>query len=151
MLDLVVLVKETVTFLAPFLPYLLKAGEGAAEEAGKKLGEKAGGGAWDKAKALWAKLRPSAEVKPAAQEAVQGVAAAPEDEDARAALRVQLKKLLAEDESLAREVSEMQREMRQAGVNIAAIGDRSVAIGGNVSGSNIITGDQNRLRDGNDS
>lgn len=147
MLDLIVLAKETVTFLAPFLPYLLKAGEGAAEEAGKKLGEKAGGGAWDKAKALWAKLRPKAEAKPAALEAAQEVAAAPEDEDARAALRVQLKKLLAEDESLAREVSEMQREMRQAGVNVAATGDRSVAIGGNVSGSNIATGDQNKIGD----
>jgi hypothetical protein len=145
MLDVVVLSKEIVTFLAPFLPYLLKAGEGAAEEAGKKLGEKAGGGAWDKAKALWAKLRPKAEAKPAAQEAVEEVAASPKDEDARAALRLQLKKLLAEDESLAREVFEMHEGARKAGVNVAAIGDRSVAIGGGVSGSNIITGDSNKI------
>lgn len=151
MLDLVTLAKETVTFLAPFLPYLLKAGEGAAEEAGKQLGEKAGGGAWDKAKALWAKLHPKTEAKSAVKEAVQEVAAAPDDEDARAALRLQLKKILAEDESMAQEISEMQREMRRAGVNVAAIGERSVAIGGNVSGSNIMTGDQNGIRDDRDS
>ena len=61
--------EEAVAFLAPFLPYLLKVGENAAEEAGKKLGQQAGGGAWEKAKALWAKLRPKAEAKDAAQEA----------------------------------------------------------------------------------
>lgn len=151
MLDLVALAKETVTFLAPFLPYLLKAGEGAAEEADKKIGEKAGGGAWEKAKDLCAKLRPRAEAKHAAQEAVQEVAAAPEDEDARAALRLQLKKLFAEDESLAKEVSEMQGQLRQAGVNVAAIGDRSVAIGGNVSGSTIVTGNENKVGKDKDS
>jgi hypothetical protein len=151
MLDLVALAKETVTFLAPFLPYLLKVGEGAAEEAGKKIGEKAGGGAWEKAKAMWAKLRPGTEAKPAAQEAVQEVTAAPEDEDARAALRLQLKKLFAEDESLAKEISEMQVQVRQAGVNVAAIGDRSVAIGGNVSGSTIVTGNENKVGNGKDS
>lgn len=36
------------TFLLPFLPYLLKMGDKAAEEVGKKIGE----AAWDKAKAL---------------------------------------------------------------------------------------------------
>jgi thioredoxin-like negative regulator of GroEL len=151
MIDIAILAKETVTFLAPFLPYLVKASEGAAEEVGKQLGEKVGGGAWEKAEALWVKLRPRMEATEATRDAIQEVAAAPGDEDARAVLRVQLKKLLAEDESLAREVSEMQREMRHAGVSVAAIGDRSVAIGGKVSGSNIVTGDQNKIRDDGDS
>ena len=39
-------------FLAPLLPYLLKGGEKAAEEVGKKIG----GAAWDKATALWARF-----------------------------------------------------------------------------------------------
>jgi hypothetical protein len=146
MLDLVILAKEAVTFLAPFLPYLLKAGEGLAEEAGKKLGEQAGGGAWDKAKALWGRLRPKVEVKPAAQEAIQDVAKDPHDEDALAALRLQLKKIFTEDEDLAQKVFKLQQEMHGAGVNVAAIGDRSVAIGGNVSNTTITTGDQNHTK-----
>ncbi len=45
--------QQVTTFLAPFLPYLLKAGEKAAEEVGKKLGADA----WEKAKSLWGRLR----------------------------------------------------------------------------------------------
>ena len=61
-MDVTTLAKDLVVFLTPFLPYLLKAGEKAAEEAGKKFG----GDAWDRAKGLWAKLRPKVEAKPAA-------------------------------------------------------------------------------------
>src|ERR1051325_6833240 len=144
MIDIADAAKETVTLLAPFLPYLLKAGEGFADEAGKKLGEEAGGGAWEKAKNLWSRLRPKVELKPAALEAVEDVATNPNDEDAVAALRNQLKKLLTEDKSLAEEILKIQDEMRRDGVNVSAIGERSVAIGGNVSGSTIITGDTNK-------
>ena len=37
-MDVTTLAKNLVVFLTPFLPYLLKAGEKAAEETGKKLG-----------------------------------------------------------------------------------------------------------------
>lgn len=144
MVDVLVLAKEAVTFLAPFLPFLIKSGEAAAEEAGKKLGEQAGGGAWEKAKALFGKLRPKVEAKPLASEALADLAANPNDEDTRAVLRAQLKKIFAEDESLAQEVSKIQNDVKQSGVNVAAIGDRSVAIGGPVSGTTIITGDTNK-------
>jgi len=97
------LAQQAVAFLTPFLPYLLKAGEKAAEEVGKKLGE----AAWEKAKALWGKLRPNVEAKPAAREAATDVAANPQDGDAQATLRHQLKKLLAEDETLAAEVARL--------------------------------------------
>jgi hypothetical protein len=100
-MDVATLTKEVVVFLAPFLPYLLKAGEKAAEEAGKKLG----GDAWEQAKALWSKLRPKVEAKPAAQEAVQDMAQAPANKDAQVALRLQLKKLLTEDTALAQEIA----------------------------------------------
>ncbi len=39
-------------------------------------------------------------------------------------------------------------EISAAGVTITASGDRSVAIGGNVSGSAIITGDRNVVQQG---
>ena len=144
MLDVAVLAKDVVAFLIPFLPYLLKAGESAADEAGKKLGELAGGDAWDKAKALWCKLRLKIEARPPAQEALEDVAAAPKDEDARAVLRQQLKKLLAEDKELADGVAQIYGEVKMAGVNIAAIGERSVAIGRDAINTIINTGDKTR-------
>ena len=127
-------------FLAPFLPYLLKAGEKAAEEAGKQLG----GEAWEKAKALWSKLWPKMKAKPAAQEAVQDVAKQPDNERARSALLWQLEKLLAEEPALAAEVARLWETARAAGPTVIAQGERSVAIGGDVSGSTIITGEQNK-------
>ncbi len=81
------LAQQIVSFLAPFLPYLLKAGEKAAEEEGKKLGVET----WEKAQTLWSKLRGKERVVQAAQDLVD----APNDSDAQAALRLQLKKLLA--------------------------------------------------------
>lgn len=135
------LIQQLTAFLAPFLPYLLKAGEKAAEEAGKKLGE----AAWERARALWSKLRPKVEARPAAQEAVQDLAAAPDDPDAQAALRQQLKKLLAEDPALAEEIARLWGEAQAAGGTVITADHRSVAVGGDVSGSTIITGDRNRV------
>ncbi|MGQ9928666.1 MAG: hypothetical protein ACUVS4_17615 [Chloroflexaceae bacterium] len=133
-MDITQLSRQLVQFLAPALPFLLGLGGKAAEEAEKKLGTEA----WEQAQALWARLKPKVEAKPAAQEAAQEAAAHPADEDAQAALRLQLRKLLAEDEALAREVQRMLEDpaVRQ----VIARGARSVAIGGDVSGSVIITG-----------
>ena len=141
-MDVGLIAKDVVAFLAPALPVLIKAGEKAVEEVGKKIG----GETMDYAKALWAKLRPKAEAKPALLEAVNDAAAAPKDEDAQAQLRIQLKKLLADDAEFATELKDILGKAKQAGVNINVIGDRNVAIGGNVSGSTIITGDQNDER-----
>lgn len=141
-MDIVALTQAVTTTLIPVLPYLLKAGEKAAEESGKKIG----GEAWEWAKELWTKLRPKVEAKPAALEAAQEVATTPDDKDAQAALRVQFKKLLAEDEALAREVTRWWEKARAAGITVTASGDRSVAIGDDVSGSNIITGDRNIVK-----
>ncbi len=140
-MDPVSLAATLTGFLIPLLPYLLKGGEEAVKEVGKKFG----GAVWDKASALWAKLRPRLAAKPAAQEAVQEVAQAPEDQDARGAFNLQVRKLLAEDSDLAQELAHWLAEARRAGVNITvASGDRAVAVGGPVTGSTIITGDGNR-------
>ncbi len=92
--------------LSSFLPYLLKAGEKAAEEAGKQLGEDT----WDWAKGLWRKLHPKIEEKPSLLEAVKDVAANPKDKDYQAVLRVQLKKLLEQDTELANEIASLLQE-----------------------------------------
>jgi hypothetical protein len=105
-MDITILATTLTTFLAPYLPYLLKAGEKAAEEAGKKFG----GEAWDQAKAIWQKLRPKVEAKPAAQEIVNDAAAATDDADVQAALRSQIRKLLTEDTTLAQEVDRLMQD-----------------------------------------
>jgi hypothetical protein len=141
-MDTGALASSVTTALVPLLPYLLKAGEKAAEETGKTVA----GQSWEWAKSLWTKLKPKVEAKESALEAAQDVAQSPEDEDAQAALRVQLKKLLTEDQSLTEEVSHWLEQGKAAGINVFAAGDRSVAIGGNVNSSTIVTGDQNKVK-----
>ena len=139
---------QLVQFIAPFLPYLVKGVKLAGQEAAKALGKRAGEQSLDQAKTLWEKLRPKVEARPAALEAATDVAANPKDEDALAALRLQLKKLLAEDQALAQELARLLEQTRPAGQTITASGERSVAIGGNVSGSVIVTGDHNKINKG---
>jgi hypothetical protein len=141
-MDIGALASSVTTVLVPLLPYLLKAGEKAAEETGTKVADQS----LEWAKSLWSKLKPKVDAKPAALEAAQDVAQTPDDEDAQAALRVQLKKLLAEDQSLAEEVRRWLEQGKAAGITVTAPGDRSVAIGGDVKGSTIVTGDRNKVK-----
>ena len=140
-MDISLLAQSVTALLTPYLPYLVKPGEKALEEISKKVG----GEAWEGAKALWAKLWPKVEAKPAALEAAHDLAQAPDDADAQATLRQQLKKLLAEDGGLAAEVAHLMQHSA-ASINIVASGDGAVGIGGDVSGSTIITGDRNRIQ-----
>jgi hypothetical protein len=123
------------TFLAPFLPYLLKKGEQAADAAIERFGQ----AAWKRAQALWAKLRPKVEDKEAAREATEDVAAAPDDELARSALQLQLRKLVADDPDLAAELAEMLEDGRRAGIMadngaVVVVADRGgVAAGGDIN------------------
>jgi hypothetical protein len=138
-MDIGTLASSVTTALVPLLPYLLKAGDKAAEETGKLVA----GQSWEWGKSLWTKLKPKVEAKPAALEAAQDVAQEPEDQYAQAAFRQQLKKLLTEDQSLAEEVSRWLDQGKAAGINVYATGERSVAIGRDFTGT-IITGDQNK-------
>jgi hypothetical protein len=89
--------RQIVQFLAPFLPYLLRAGEKAAEEAGRKLGA----AAWEQAQALWARLRRKKNV----EQVAQTVAALPDNQALREALREEIARALAEDPALREEVT----------------------------------------------
>ena len=136
-MDIGALTKAITTTLIPALPYLLRPGDRPAGE------KRIAGEAWEQAKELWAKLKPGLDAKPSALEAAYDAAFMPDDEDAQAALRVQLKKLLTEDQSLAEVMSRWFEQGKGAGVIVNASGERSVAIGGDVAGSTIITGDGN--------
>jgi hypothetical protein len=94
-------------FLSPFLPSLLKLGGKAIEKATESASGKFGEAAFAKAQAVWAKLSPKVEAKEAAKEAAIDVANSPEDEDMQAALRVQLKKLLEQDEELMKAIEQI--------------------------------------------
>ena len=134
---------QVVAILAPFLPHLAAAGQKVAAGVGKELEGTVG----DVAKALWDRLYPRIEARPAAREAAQDAADRPDDQDAQAALRVQLRKLLADDSALAEEVTRLLQENRPAGAvtNVAASGAGAVAVGRDVPGGTIVTGDRNRF------
>jgi hypothetical protein len=128
------LAQKIATFLMPLLPHLLKVGDKAAEEVGKQIG----GEGWDQAKALWDKLRRKKNVEQVAQTA----AALPDNQALREALHEEIARALQEDGALREEVARLWGEAEAAGVTVIGRGDRSVAVGGDVSGSVIVTGDQ---------
>jgi len=128
-------------FLAPCLPYLLKSGERVAEEASRALG----GEVWEHAKRLWSRLRGPVEERPSAAEVVADTAENPHDDRRQVALELALEKILAEDEGLAREVERLWQDARSA---VIASGDGSLAIGGGVQGSTVVSGDGNTVRYG---
>ncbi len=132
-------------FLAPVLPYLLKGGIELARNAAGELGKKLSADGWEGLKRLAGKIQKKAEAKPGLQEALTDAQNAPSDEDALAALRQQLKKLLQEDPDLLTEATRLLAPIQTASTTVIASGSRSVAIGGNASGNVIITGDNNQV------
>jgi formylglycine-generating enzyme required for sulfatase activity len=156
MIDVVMLAKEVTTLLVPLVPYLAKAGEKAVETVAQEIGREG----WGKAKNLWQRLWQGREEKEAVREAVQEVINQPGDEDAAAALRLQIKKALAEDNSLAGEIAALMQELRPVnlqhfqarldGSGAIAQGDGNNVTGergvvaGTVQDSTINTGDQIR-------
>jgi hypothetical protein len=135
--DLPVEIAQLVAFLAPFLGPLLRRTEEATAGAIESFGESA----WERATALWQRLRGSTEASPTVTEAVEDVAADPDNDRAQAALAWQLEKLLAANPRLGEELTHL---WTNSGGNtitaVTASGERSIAIGGSVSGSHVATG-----------
>jgi hypothetical protein len=129
-------------FLAPLLPALLQGTQQLVEEAVTGLGHKA----WECATHLWQRLSPRFKDKPAAQEAAEDAAARPDDARAQGAFELQLEKVLGADPDLAHEIELLWAKAQREGI-VAAVGERSVAVRGDVSGSTIVTGDHNAIRE----
>lgn len=141
-MDIAQLSQSFVAFIAPLLPYLLKAGEKATDGALKKIGENA----WEKTKALWGKLQPKIEAKPAALDIVQKAATRPHDERIKAALELHIEEILNEDKPFAIEFAEKWEEVKRFYSPLIQTGERGVTTVGNVTSSTIITGDRNRIK-----
>jgi hypothetical protein len=136
------LTTQVVGILAPFLPQLIKTGQALADGVADQVEKQKA----SVAEALWDRLFPKVSKTPATETAVKDVAENPDDSDYLAALRVQLRKMLTEDPRLAQELRTVLDSGEKAGtVTVSAGGERSVAVGGSIQGSTIITGDQNRL------
>lgn len=92
MVDLMMLAASAVTLLTPFL-------KKAAEKGAEKLGESAAGTLFDK-------LKGSLKT-PAGQEALSDLTKAPDDADAQAALRVQIRNAAEQDPQFASQLQEL--------------------------------------------
>ena len=103
-MDLPLLVDALGILLTPAIPHLAKAGGEAAKEAAKEAGKKLGTDGWAKIQEIWTKIRPRVEAKEAAREAVEDLAAAPEDSTRIDVFKWQLEKILARDATLVREL-----------------------------------------------
>ena len=139
--------RQIVQFLAPFLPYLLRAGEKAAEEVGRQLGA----AAWEQAQALWARLRRKKNV----EQVAQTVAALPDNQALREALREEIARALAEDPALAQEMTRLVAQISASERGVAAqtienstvtTGDRNAVFGPGATGTiTVITGTVQQL------
>ncbi len=114
------------TVIGLLTPHLAKTGEAIAKSIGQDLS---------------AALRARFKSKPAAQEALDDLEEAPNDADAQAAARLQLKKLLTEDPVFAAQLEKMVQEAEKRGAaHSVSAGPRGVAAGRDIRG-NVITGD----------
>jgi hypothetical protein len=130
-MDISLLVK----LLAPALPMLLGLGQKAIEKGAEKLGEKGAEGLVGK---IWSMLQPKVEEKPAALEAAEDVAKAPENVRAIASLEHQLEKILEDPENA------------QLKAEVAKLLEKSEKVSGSkyvmhISGSNVAAGDGNTI------
>lgn len=103
-------ITELAAFLSPFLPFFLKLGKQSVEKTADIASDEVRKAALHKARAIWNKLRPKIASKEAATEAVEDVARYPDNQDMQGSLRIQLTKLLEQDEALTRAIAEIMNE-----------------------------------------
>lgn len=101
-------------------PYLVKAGEKAAETVGEKLPEVVG--------KVWNAIMATFKGKPAAEEASKDLVANPENEDNHAAFRKELRKVLEAEPTLAIELTRLlEKAQRESSESIIVTGSGAAA------------------------
>lgn len=126
--------------LSPYLPFLMKLGEKAAESASSKIGTDA----WETAKKIWEKLHPKLEAKDDARAAAEQVAAKPESGDRKAVFQEELETLLKDNPDLAKAIAQIMAESSPSGtsglqINQTVTGNENQAIG-QVTGGKVFGG-----------
>ncbi|WP_310487844.1 hypothetical protein [Chamaesiphon sp. VAR_69_metabat_338] len=143
------LARIVTSLLAPAIPYLIKGGEQAWGEASKKIGADT----WGLTKTIWMKFASPSKSKPNGEEktievikAATEVANNPSDEDAQAALRFHIKKLLTDDPELSLEIEKAINEAKtsssQASIRIGGV---DISGGATVNNSGTIVGGNQRI------
>jgi hypothetical protein len=136
-MDIGNLVSLVMPWLVHFTPPLVdivktygeKAFDTVAEKALEKVGENLSDDAWKFGKPILKKILPKLLAKPAAMEAVEDMAKAPDNPAYQTVIQVQLTKMLEADHELLADVTRLIERAQQDGINIAitASGQRSVA------------------------
>jgi len=147
MIEIPALVTSAWTTLLPFLPVIATK---AAEEIGKTAVAK-----------IWNAIEKKFDTKAAAKEALEDLLKNPKDEDTHVVFRVQLKKLLEEDNAFASDLASLLKSAGSdynaqvigggaiaQGTNAKAVGAGGIMIEGGMSGSNIVVGNNNKVNDG---
>lgn len=130
-------VSLAVTVVALLAPYLVKAGEAFAEKAGEALADKTG--------ALYRAIKNKFANDSYAEQTLLRLEEAPDSKGRQTALEHLLTEKMEEDGTFAEQVQRLIEEARAADTrNVISYGERSVAAGGDISNSNINTGDINK-------
>jgi hypothetical protein len=133
MVEPISLAATAVVLLAP---YLVKAGEAFAERAGEALADKTG--------ELYLALKSKFTNDSYAEQTLLRLEESPDSKGRQTALEHLLTEKMEEDSAFADQVRRLIKEAKAADTrNIISYGERSVAIGGDVTNTNINTGDIN--------
>jgi hypothetical protein len=128
------------TAIAFLAPYLVKAGESLAEKAGEAVAEKVG--------ALYHAIKGKFAGDSYAEQTLLRLEESPGIEGRQSALETLLNEKMEEDPTFAKRVRQLVDEAKAADTNnVIAYGERSVAIGGDVSNTSINTGDITNSRE----
>jgi hypothetical protein len=107
MIGVVETAAATVSLIAPFMPYLIAAGKAGGKKLTETIAAKGGEAAWDKAQALWGKIKEKFGDAPDVQGAANVVASNPEDETYQQVLAKTLSARLQKDPDFAQELLDL--------------------------------------------
>lgn len=124
------------TQLKPALPTLLGFVTGGIATGAL---QRAGEGLYTSTGEMWARLRGK---RPQLDEAAEELAQNPDDADAEASFRYQLRKLLEENQELA---EELQRLLPAQPSSTMVVGNRNITVAGGATRSTLNTGDNSTL------
>jgi hypothetical protein len=105
------LASTAISILSPYLKIL---SDGLIKKAGEEIGKATGESAWNKTKQLYEKIKSKFAEKSASRESIEDLEKSPDDPDSQAAARLQLKKILVEDQKFSEELTKIIKEILES-------------------------------------